>query len=641
MAARKKTGQGKQQVGDTLENFATGLGTARDKNMQGRFVARYLMPDAELEASYEYDCWGRKIVDIPAFDMTREGRNWKADKTAIEAIEETETRLNFDGKLLDAITFGRLYGGAVIYLGIKGQDPKQELVPDSIQKDSLEYLHVLTKAEVSCGQRIRDVANPYFGQPESYRISAEKTGGQFDIHPSRVVRFIGASAPSRRKTDVWGNSVLQAPYDALRNSALATQGVAALVSEAKTDVFKVKGLTLKLADEDYRNRMVARVALSDYVKSITNATIMDAEEEWEQKTISFQSLPDVVRIYLQILAGASDIPVTRLLGESPKGLNSTGESDIRNYYDRIAAEQKMLLKPTQEPLIDAIIRSALGSRPKDVYYEFAPLWQLSEKEKSENNQRNAQAAKTYADSGLVPVDALAKGVTNKMVEDGFYPGFDQALDESSEQPGEHKIETREAEAELAAMAAAGKLAAPQPGQPGQKKLPPPRQRTQDAEPRTLYVRRNVLNGAEILKWAKAQGFEQTLAAADLHVTIAFSRTPLDWMEVESDEWGGEENGGMLVKPGGARLVEPLGPKGAIVLLFNSSRLGWRHEQINRAGASWDWPEYQPHVTITYQRPEGLDVSKVEPYRGKIVLGPEIFEEVVEDWEKKISEQKVA
>lgn len=637
MAARKKTGQGKQQVGDTLENFATGLGTARDKNMQGRFVARYLMPDAELEASYEYDCWGRKIVDIPAFDMTREGRNWKADKTAIEAIEETETRLNFDGKLLDAITFGRLYGGAVIYLGIKGQDPKKELVPDSIEKDSLEFLHVLTKAEVSCGQRIRDVANPYFGQPESYRISAEKTGGQFDIHPSRVVRFIGASAPSRRKTDVWGNSVLQAPYDALRNSALATQGVAALVSEAKTDVFKVKGLTLKLADEDYRNRMVARVALSDYVKSITNATIMDAEEEWEQKTISFQSLPDVVRIYLQILAGASDIPVTRLLGESPKGLNSTGESDIRNYYDRIAAEQKMLLKPTQEPLIDAIIRSALGSRPNDVYYEFAPLWQLSEKEKSENNQRNALAAKTYADSGLVPVDALAKGVTNKMVEDGFYPGFDQALDESSEQPGEHKIETREAEAELAAMAAAGKLA--QPGQPGAKPgaQPPKRVAAKDAEPRTLYVRRNVLNGAEILKWAKAQGLTDLFPADYLHTTIAYSSTPLDWMQIEGETWGQDEKGQMLIPPGGVRLVDKIGPKGTIALLYTHNAIIWRHEQIKRSGAGWDFPDYQPHISLVKEG-VSVDISAIEPYRGKIILGPEIFEEVREGAAREASQR---
>jgi phage-related protein (TIGR01555 family) len=614
-------------VSDTLENMASGIGTMRDKNMQGRFVSRYNFTDQEAEASYEWDSWGRKVVDIPAFDMTREGREWKTEKANIELIEATEERVNYDSKLLEALIYARLYGGSVMVMGINGTGaPETPLVPEQIQKDSLAYIHVLPKSEISTEGRIRDVNDPLFGGPEKYRISVEKTGGQIEIHPSRVVRFTGARAPSRRRTDHWGNSVLCSVYDAMSNAALSSQGVAALINEAKTDVFKVKGLTLKLADKEYADRLVKRYALAEYVKSVINATIMDSEEEWEQKSFSFQSLPDVVRMFLQILSGASDIPVTRFLGETPSGLNSTGESDIRNYYDRIAAEQKMLLKPAQAPVIDAIIRSSLGSRPADVYYQFAPLWQLSEKEKSENNERNAKAAQSYVNSGLIPVDALAKGVANKLVEDGFYPGLDQALDESSEQPGQHKIETREAEAELSALAAAGAANGNQNNR-----------FQQDAEPRTLYVRRNVLNGAEILKWAKAQGFDQTLEASDLHVTIAFSRTPVDWMAVGSDDWGGEENGQMIVKPGGARIVEPLGPKGAIVLLFSSSRLSWRHENIIRAGASWDWPEYQPHVTITYQG-KGMDLSGVEPYRGKIVLGPEIFEEVVEDWEKKIKEK---
>jgi hypothetical protein len=58
--------------------------------------------------------------------------------------------------------------------------------------------------------------------------------------------------------------------------------------------------------------------------------------------------------------------------------------------------------------------------------------------------------------------------------------------------------------------------------------------------------------------------------------------------------------------------------------------------MKRNGASFDFEEYQPHVTITYQGGD-LDLSKVEPYRGKLVFGPEIFSEVVEDWEKTVTE----
>lgn len=158
----------------------------------------------------------------------------------------------------------------------------------------------------------------------------------------------------------------------------------------------------------------------------------------------------------------------------------------------------------------------------------------------------------------------------------------------------------------------------------------------DATPRSLYVQRKLLNGAEFIRWAKAQGFEATTPADDLHVAIAFSRQPVDWMKV-GESWTGDKDGELVIKPGGARLVEPLGDKGAVVLLFNSSELSWRHEEIKRAGASFDFDEYQPHVTITYQAPAGLDLRKVEPYRGELRFGPEIFEEVVEGWEKTLSE----
>lgn len=150
-----------------------------------------------------------------------------------------------------------------------------------------------------------------------------------------------------------------------------------------------------------------------------------------------------------------------------------------------------------------------------------------------------------------------------------------------------------------------------------------------AAPRTLYIHRNVLNAAEIIKWAKGQGFKTTLPAEDMHVTICYSRTPIDWMTI-GEAWSQNDDGSILVKPGNVRLVEALGDKGAVVLMFNSNDLVWRHEDLKRLGATWDHDGFQPHITITYDA-AGVDLAEVEPYLGKIKLGPEIFEEVDEDW----------
>src|SRR5690606_19972287 len=147
----------------------------------------------------------------------------------------------------------------------------------------------------------------------------------------------------------------------------------------------------------------------------------------------------------------------------------------------------------------------------------------------------------------------------------------------------------------------------------------------NATPRPLYVRRQVKNWRAIAEWAKRQGFATTLGSA-MHVTIAFSRAAVDWMKV-SESWAAE----LTVAAGGPRVVEALGDKGAVVLMFKASELEWRHQAIREAGASWDWPEYQPHVTITYAPPEGLDLEAVIPFPGAIELGPEIFEVLNDDW----------
>lgn len=625
---------------DSLENLVTGLGGNADKKAFDKFQRRVLT-QSEILSMYENDWISRKVVDIPAFDMTRAGREWKADKKQIEVIEAEEDRLGLDGKLFDVLANARCDGGAVIFMGLPG-DPASE-APETISRGQLEYIHVLAQNEITPnGQLEFDVVSPYYGLPKMWRLNTQPTNaGKLasvrDIHPSRVVRFLGARAPSRRRQDPWGNSVLQHTYDAIHNAALASEGTASLIHEAKTDVMKVPGLTAKVADPQYADRLTKRYALAAMLKSIMGATLVDSEEEWEQKTINFSQLPELIRVYLGIVSGAADIPTPRMLGEAPGGLNATGDNDVRNYYDRISSEQKLFLRPQQNPLIERIKQSALGTVPPEIWYSFKPLWQLSEKEQSENFSRDAASFKSLAEGGLIPLDALAKAASNKISDTGYLPGYDEALAESeTPEPGEYAL-SKEEEAKMAEEAANAAKAKMLTGPGGQKALPAPKKKAvKDAAPRTLYVRRNLVNGKEFLKWAKAQGFDTTLAAKDLHVTIAFSRTPVDWLKVEAD-WNEGTDGEMVVSPGGARIVEPLGPKGAVVLLFNSSRLSWRHEAIKREGASWDWPEYQPHVTITYQRPEGLDLSTVEPYRGKLVFGPEIFEEVVEDWEKKIKE----
>jgi hypothetical protein len=112
-------------------------------------------------------------------------------------------------------------------------------------------------------------------------------------------------------------------------------------------------------------------------------------------------------------------------------LNATGESDVRNYYDKLSAEQSTVLTPAMSVLDEVIIRSALGHRPPEIYYEWASLWQITEAEEATIALQKAQAFQIDANVGLIPTTALAQARINQLIEDGTYPGLQTALDDAA------------------------------------------------------------------------------------------------------------------------------------------------------------------------------------------------------------------
>lgn len=147
--------------------------------------------------------------------------------------------------------------------------------------------------------------------------------------------------------------------------------------------------------------------------------------------------------------------------------------------------------------------------------------------------------------------------------------------------------------------------------------------------KTLYINRPIMNAEDIIAWAKAQGFVATLPAEDMHVTVAFSKKPVDWNMVGLDKE-------TFVSAGGPRSVEALGDAGAIVLKFADESLRARWGAIRDMGASWDYDSYKPHITISYSG--GVDLANVIPYDGPIYLGAEKRAPVNDDWRAGITEK---
>jgi len=607
-------------LSDTLINLVSGLGTGKDKSANNSFTLRLVDP-LTLSSMHRGDWVSRKAVDIIPFDMTREWRNWQGiDATDIELIEETERRLGMTGKTFAGLQRSRLYGGSALYIGLKKPgNIALELDPERVEKDGLAFVHVLSKDDLTVGPLIRDIANPRFGQPEWYGLASE--GGNVRIHPSRIVRLIGAPRvdPIQMTNDGWGDSILQVVYDAVMGASASQAHVLAMMPEAKVDIIRVPNLSVSLATPAGTALLTQRFTLANTLKSMINAVLLESAgedgkggEDWSQKTLSFAQFPELLQQYMSVAAAACDIPATRFLSQSPGGMNSSGDADLRNYFDRIRAEQREL-SSALTILDECIVRSSLGERPPEVHHRWSSLWQVSDKERAETGKIVAETTNTLKTTGLFPDEALKNVAANSLVELAVFPEFTSQIEEAEAAP-EYALELAAKEAALRTPIAGAELA-----EKTAKAGPQPPKQIGDAEPRTLYIRRDVLNKADIVRWAEGQGFRDIVP--DLHVTILYSRAPIDWF-IAGDSW----DTNLPLPAGGPRLVEEF-DDGAKALLFASRQLKWRHEEFIELGASESHPDYQPHITISYSP---IDLAKVEAYQGKILLGPEIFEEVKED-----------
>lgn len=412
---------------DGLRNFASNLMTDRDKAASSSYFFQPLN-DGQLAAAYRGSWLPRKIVDIPAEDSTRKWRAWNAEADQITLLEAEEKRLDLRAKVRRAMIAARLRGGAALYIGDGSSDPSQPLNVERVSRNGLRYVTLLTKDHLSPGDVDRNVESPYFNRPKNWMLTGLK--GQIEIHPTRLALFFGAPLPEDTfdASYGWGDSILDATYQALTQADATTANIASLIFEAKVDVLSIPNLMRELAEDPrFEETLLTRATTAARIKGINGMLLIDSEEEYSAKSASFANLGEIMDRFFQNVCGAADIPMTRLFGRSAAGMNATGEGDLKNYYDMVQAVQENEVGPALHMLDEALIRSALGSRPEELHYNWRSLWQTTEKERIENG-KGIVAMGSLLSKQINP-EAARKATTNALIESGAMPGLEAAVDE--------------------------------------------------------------------------------------------------------------------------------------------------------------------------------------------------------------------
>lgn len=419
---------------DSLKSLLSGMGNInRDKAASTTYTYIELTDD-QLVNAYRNSWVAKRLVEVPALDAIRQWRVWQTDNDSLNALEQYEDRLSIKQKLLQTIIASRALGGAGLYIGTKDQDLLQPLDASKIKKDGLSYLIVFPRTALVAGELDDDVLSPYFGKPKYYEIVSN--GNIVKIHPSRFVLFYGEqrldewaySGASRG----WGDSVLQAAYNWMRNADSTGHNIASLIFEANINTYKVPELFEKLRDEEEKRAIEERFAIASAMKGINGDIVMDSTEDFIRNSISFNGLSDILDRFIVYVGASQGIPANKFLGQANKGL-SDGSDLLANYYDDIKAVQTLEIQPALQILDECLIRSALGYKPDNISYSWQPLEQANAKEIAETGDKLASMAEKLLSNGLFEPQEIREAMINKLVNDNVLPNLGDVIDASSGQ----------------------------------------------------------------------------------------------------------------------------------------------------------------------------------------------------------------
>lgn len=400
---------------DSWRNALTGLGTARDKVTATLFGAVLQIDDDQLTALFHGDDMARKIVRLPVQEMVRKGWDFTVgeDVQAADALDKAMRDIGARWHLRDAAQWGRLYGGAAIIVGADdGLDPVKPLNEDGIQ--SIKFLSVVDKRYMFPARMQGDPFSSGFGKPEIWQITPQFGGRSRQVHASRVILFGGAPTDDQERARLsgWDYSVLQAVYDEIRRFENAWQASEHLMSDASQGIFTIKGLLSMIAGGNQKE-LQTRMELVDLHRSIARSIMVDADagESFHRDQISFQGIATMLDKFMLRMSAAADIPVTILMGQSPSGMNATGESDFRWFYDNVQTMQENDLRPRLERLTRLVLLAKDGPtggvEPDDWKVTFRPLWQQTQEEKAKERKTVAETDMIYIQNDVLTPEEVA------------------------------------------------------------------------------------------------------------------------------------------------------------------------------------------------------------------------------------------
>lgn len=379
---------------------------------------------AQLAQRPEY----RKITETIASEMTRAwitfesaGGDDEAEKKAekIAKIEAEFGRLHVQEMFRKAAEGDGYFGRGHIFLDIGENDDRDEL------KQPIGDGHnALSKSKVGNGdlRRLRYI-EPMWVAATTYNSTDPLKGDWFrpvgwyvmgkEVHTSRLLTFIGRPVPDLLKPTYLfsGLSMSQMAQPYVDNWIKTRDSVSKLISS-----FSMTGLKTDLTERsemDDGAELLARLKLFTTMRDNRGTLAIDKDtEDWFNISVPLGTLDKLQAQSQEQLSSVSSIPLVKLLGITPSGLNASSDGEIRVFYDWIAAYQGVLFRDNLHRLLGFVQMSLFGEVDPAITIKFNPLYSLNEKEQAEVNKIEAETGAVLISAKVISPEEERKRVAS-------------------------------------------------------------------------------------------------------------------------------------------------------------------------------------------------------------------------------------
>jgi phage-related protein (TIGR01555 family) len=399
----------------------------------------------------------RKMTEVPAEEMTRKWiviQSTGGDKTdKIKTIEDELKRHKVKTLFRKAAELDGFYGRGQIYIDIKtpggtvaSEDPAELqtallINPAKIKQGSLRGFTLIEPVwTYPSDYNSTDPLAPDYYRPNAWYVMGKT------VHHTRFLTFVSREVPDLLKAsyNFGGLSMTQMAESYVNNWLRTRDSVSDLIHSYSTSgvMTNMSSVLTGLDDAEF----LARAQLFNNLRDNRGLMLLDKDtEEFFQFNTPLSGIHELQAQAQEHMSSVSSIPLVKLLGITPSGLNASSRDEIQVFYDFISSMQERLFRDNLQKIINVIQLDLYGEIDKEITFDFESLEEMNEEQQAIIRKTNADIDVELISVGVISPDEARSRLINS--PDSGYNEISDEIDDDELDREERMIDQGKEKAE--------------------------------------------------------------------------------------------------------------------------------------------------------------------------------------------------